>query len=41
VTCVFRGRCRREAVAVCTLCGDHLCTDHAAREYHFNVRRIE
>jgi hypothetical protein len=42
MTCAFRGRgfCRRVAVFVCTLCGDHVCAEHAVPEYHFNVRRV-
>jgi hypothetical protein len=41
VKCVFRGRggCARVAVFVCTLCGDHVCREHASTAFHFNARR--
>lgn len=43
MTCVFRGGravCGRIATHACSLCGDHVCAEHAAPAYHFNARRI-
>lgn len=39
VRCKFP-RCGRPAVGVCTLCSDAVCGTHAARDFHFNVRRF-